>query len=201
MTTAAALFAGYLIGSLPTAQWLGIAWGVDLRRDGSGNPGANNARRLAGLGLAGLVLTVEMAKGAGAALAGLSLAGDLGALAAAVGAVAGNVYNVWYRLDGGKGLGITAGVIVALWPVALVICVAVIALAAAITRSSGLATLITMITLNVLGVIWWLLDLRNAWGLDEKGMLALFAASVSLLIWRKHWSDWDLKRRALPTHQ
>jgi glycerol-3-phosphate acyltransferase PlsY len=54
---------GYLIGSVPTALWLGKLWGVDLRRGGTGNPGANNARRLGGNTLALLVLIVEITKG------------------------------------------------------------------------------------------------------------------------------------------
>lgn len=56
------LMTGYLIGSLPTADWLGRAAGVDLRRDGSGNPGANNARTLGGLGLGVRVLAMEVTK-------------------------------------------------------------------------------------------------------------------------------------------
>ncbi|MDX1468649.1 MAG: glycerol-3-phosphate acyltransferase [Acidimicrobiia bacterium] len=199
MTEVASLVVGYLIGSIPTAQWLGSLWGVDLRREGSGNPGANNARRVGGMGLAGLVLIVEMTKGAGAALTGLAMAGDLGAVVAGLGAVAGNVYNPWYRLKGGKGLGITAGIIMALWPAALVLCVLVIVVAVAATRSSGLSALITIAALNVLGVAWWLLDLANAWGIGENGLLLVFAVGVAGLIWYRHWADWDVKRRALPT--
>ena len=67
-----AAITGYLIGSVPTAVWLGKLWGVDLRRGGTGNPGANNARRLGGLPLAFLVLVVEMAKGMTAVAAGLA---------------------------------------------------------------------------------------------------------------------------------
>lgn len=199
MMSAVGLISGYLIGSLPTALWLGSLWGVDLRREGSGNPGTNNARRVGGLGLAGLVLSFEMAKGAAAALAGIQIAGDLGGVAAGLGAVAGNVYNVWYRLNGGKGLGISAGVILALWPAALLICLAVIVTAVATTRSSGLSALFTIGALNILGVAWWIFDLPNGWGIAEIGLLAVLALGIAVLIWPKHWVDWDVKRGAPAT--
>lgn len=119
MSVAAAIGAGivgYLIGSLPTAEWLGKRAAVDLRREGSTNPGTNNALRLAGPRLAAAVLTTEMAKGVIAVVAGVALAGDIGAVLAGVGAVTGNVFNSYYRFRGGKGLGISAGVLTAIWP-------------------------------------------------------------------------------------
>lgn len=67
---------GYLIGSLPTAEWLGRLIGVDLRDEGSKNPGTNNALRLGGPALA-------------------ALGGDVGAVLAAIGAALGNVYNMY----------------------------------------------------------------------------------------------------------
>ncbi len=46
-TAVGAAILGYLIGSLPTAEWLGKLVAIDIRRQGSMNPGANNALRLA----------------------------------------------------------------------------------------------------------------------------------------------------------
>ena len=132
MTILLAALAGYVIGSLPTAVWLGRLWGVELLRDGSRNPGANNARRLGGDTLAVLVLIIEIAKGLTAVVVGMVIGGETAAiggeaattggeaaaLAAGLGAVTGNVYNVWHRFKGGKGLGISGGVILGLWPAA-----------------------------------------------------------------------------------
>lgn len=196
MMNAAAALIGYLIGSVPTAQTLGQFWGVDLRRDGSGNPGANNARRLGGLGLAGLVLAVEAAKGVGAVLIGQAVGGDIGAVAAGVGAVAGNVFNPWYRFQGGKGLGIAAGVLSTAWPAAVAICIGVIILAVVVTRSSGLSTLTTIAALNLLGLGWWMFDWPNAWGVGRSELLIILAIGITVLIWRKHWADWVVKRHA-----
>jgi glycerol-3-phosphate acyltransferase PlsY len=144
MTVVLAAAAGYLIGSVPTALWLARLWGVDLRRGGTGNPGANNARRLGGNTLALLVLIVEITKGVLAVVIGFEIADQVGGLAAGLGAVTGNVFNVWLGFKGGKGLGISGGVILGLWPAAFPIVVLVIALASALTRSTGMGSLITV---------------------------------------------------------
>lgn len=197
---ALAAVAGYLIGSLPTAAGLGRLWGVDLRRDGSGNPGANNARLLGGLKLAGLVLLVEGGKGAVAVITGSAMAGELGAVAAGVATVAGNVYNAWYRFQGGKGLGISAGVVATLWPPVLPLCLAVIVIAVLITTSSGASTLATLVALNVFGVGWNLTEWGNGWGIERTELLVIVSLGITALIWRKHWLDFQLKKQSPARH-
>lgn len=187
--TSAAVLLGYLVGSIPSAVWLGLLWGVDLRRGGTGNPGANNARRLGGNGLALLVLVVEMGKGAGAVSIGLLVAGETGSLLAGLGAVAGNVYNVWYRLRGGKGLGITGGVLLALWPAVFPLVVVTIALASALTRSTGIGTLVTEGFLIVAALAWEDVGLSNPWGLSDPGLLLPLVLGVCLIISPRHWRD------------
>ncbi|MBW3666466.1 MAG: glycerol-3-phosphate acyltransferase [Actinobacteria bacterium] len=189
MTTIAAIVAGYLIGSLPTADWLGRLAGVSLRHAGSGNPGANNALRLGGPGLAAAVLLVEMTKGIAAVLAGDALAAEIGAVVAGLGAVAGNVYNVWYRGHGGKGLGITAGVLLAAWPTALLPSLLLIAVVALVTRSSGLAALSAVAGLLVMSLLWYWRDWPTAWGVGNGALLVALAAGVGALMFNRHWRD------------
>lgn len=198
--TALAAVIGYMIGALPTAEALGRLWGVDLRRDGSGNPGANNALGLGGLKLAGLVLMVEAAKGAAAVLAGSAMAGDVGAVAAGIAAVAGNVYNLWYRFDGGKGLGISAGVVLALWPLVFPLCLGIIVITVLITRSSGKATLATLLALNVFGAAWFFADWGNSWGIERTELLVVVSLGITALIWREHWLDFQLKKQSPARH-
>ncbi|HSK07841.1 MAG TPA: glycerol-3-phosphate acyltransferase [Acidimicrobiia bacterium] len=187
--TPVALLLGYLIGSIPSAIWLGRLWGVDLRRGGSGNPGANNARRLGGNSLALLVLVVEMGKGAAAVWIGFLVAGEIGAMLAGLGAVAGNVYNVWYRFRGGKGLGITGGVLLALWPAGFPLVVVTIALASALTRSTGIGTLVTEGFLIVAVLAWEAIGLGNPWGLSDRRLLLPLVLGVCLMITPRHWRD------------
>jgi glycerol-3-phosphate acyltransferase PlsY len=189
VTVVIAPLVGYLIGSVPTALWLGKLWGVDLRRGGTGNPGANNARRLGGNTLALLVLIVEITKGLLAVVIGLMIAGQAGGLAAGLGAVTGNVFNVWLGFKGGKGLGISGGVILGLWPAAFPIVVVVIALASALTRSTGMGSLITIGVFLILALIWDRFGLESPWGLDEPRLRVILAVGLGLLVGPKHWKD------------
>lgn len=187
MTVLAALV-GYLLGSLPTAALLARSRGVDLRSQGSGNPGTANALRTSGPSLAITVLIVEAAKGYLAVLAGDWVADETGAVAAGLGAVAGNVYNLWYRFRGGKGLAISLGALVYLWPLVLAPVVVVIALGVLITRSSGIASLAAIATLVASSLLWQTLDWPTG-GPTSTGLLPVVAVGIGLLISWKHWRD------------
>ncbi len=180
---------GYLIGSLPTATWLGRIWGVDLRREGTGNPGANNARRLGGTTLALLILLIEITKGLSAVVVGLLVAEQAGAVVAGIGAVMGNVFNLWLGFHGGKGLGISGGVLLGLWPGMFPVVVVVLALASALTRSTGIGTLATIGVLGIAALAWGRFGISNPWGVDEPTMLLVVIASIAVIIGPKHWRD------------
>jgi acyl phosphate:glycerol-3-phosphate acyltransferase len=192
MAVAAVL--GYLVGSVPTAGWLARTRGVDLRRDGSGNPGTANALRTSGPGLAALILVVEATKGYGAVWLGHVVADENGAITAGLGAVAGNVYNVWYRLAGGKGLGMTLGVLAGLWPWALVPIVVIIALGALLTRSAGIASLLAVAGLIAMSLVWQAMGWESG-GLASPQQLPFVALGIGALISWKHWRDSPLSGR------
>lgn len=186
--TVMAMALGYAIGSLPTAGLLARARGVDLRDEGSGNPGANNALRTGGPLLAATVLFVEAAKGYGATSLGAAMTDDPGAVAAAIGAVAGNVFNIWYRFGGGKGLGISLGILTAAWPLVLLPVLAVLVGTVLISRSAGIAALAALATLVITAVAWPDTGLPTG-GVGANGqLLALAVAMTSLMAW-KHWRD------------
>ena len=196
MTVVVAALAGYLIGSVPTAALLGRLWGVDLLRDGSGNPGANNARRLGGYTLAVLVLTIEIGKGLAAVVVGLIIGGEPAALAAGVSAVAGNVYNVWHGFKGGKGLGISGGVILGLWPAVFPFLVVTLAVASALTRSTGIGSLVTLAALLAAAVAWESTGLENPWGLADPALLVIMVIGLGIIIAPRHWQDARRRLRA-----
>ena len=188
MSLALALFVGYLIGSIPTANAIAGLFGIDLRSEGSGNPGANNARRLGGPGLSIAILAVEAAKGAAAVLAGDIFSGSPGMAAAGMGAVTGNVFNFWYRFQGGKGLGITLGVLLVAWPLALPPVIVTIAAVALITRSTGPASIGALVMLLTLGLLWFPMAWPNGWGADTAS-LPWLAIGLALVIAPKHIID------------
>lgn len=195
MTVVLAVLLGYLLGALPTAGWLGRLAGHDLRAEGSGNPGANNALRVGGPLLAATVLGIEAAKGLAAVEIGDALAGDAAAIAAGIAAVMGNVFNVYYRLKGGKGLGITLGVLAGVWPTVLIPVLIALGIGLAVLRSSGGATIIAIFGLNTMAVVWWLLDWPTGWGVDVPASLIVLAVAIGIIIWRRHWEDYMIKRQ------
>ena len=196
MTILLAALAGYAIGSVPTAVWLGRLWRVDLLQDGSGNPGANNARRLGGHTLAILILIIEVAKGLTAVVVGLAIGGEAAimggeaaSLAAGLGAVAGNVYNVWHEFKGGKGVGISGGVVLGLWPAAFPFIVLTIVFTCVLTRSTGIGTLVTLGAVLVGAFAWESTGLENPWGLADPVLLVLLVIGIGLIIGPRHWRD------------
>lgn len=199
MSALAAVILGYLLGSAPTANALARIRGIDLRTFGSGNPGTNNARKLGGCRLAAPVLLVEMAKGIGAVAVGSAIAGEATAIAAGVAAVAGNIFNVWYAMKGGKGLAIAGGVLLMAWPPGLAISVAVIAALAVITRSTGKASLGALAALLLLSLVWASQTWPNGWGVEDVSLLPYLAGGLVLLISPKHFKDaGNIKEPSLP---
>jgi glycerol-3-phosphate acyltransferase PlsY len=184
----AALLVGYAIGTIPSADAIGRLRGHDLRAAGSGNPGTANALRVGGPVTAALVLVLDLAKGAAAALAGGALAGDAGAVAAGVAAVTGQIFNPWFGFKGGKGLGVAAGMTLVVWPTGLIVVVPLTALGAKLLRSSGGA--LVGIAAYLGGAISWAAnDWPNWWGVATDDRLVWGAILLAVLIAPKFVSD------------
>lgn len=123
MTTVLAVAASYLVGGIPGWRLVERVWGVDLRRVGSGNPGAGNAARQVGLA-AGVALAVfDALKGLVPVLVAPRLGiGDAGQVMVGLAAVTGNNWPVWHGRRGGRGLAVSVGVVLGtglvliLWP-------------------------------------------------------------------------------------
>lgn len=146
MNAVLAIGLGYLAGSIPFAYLAGkLLKGVDLRTVGSGNLGATNVMRVLGWQAGAVVLLLDATKGAVPVLVAPQLAGgvDPQALSLAVGvaAILGHGRPVFLLgKGGGKGVATAAGVIGALAPAALAICVGVFAVVLAGSRMVSLAS-------------------------------------------------------------
>lgn len=145
-----AVVVSYLLGSILGSLALGRFRGVDIRSQGSGNPGGTNALRTQGKGFAALVMTIDIGKGAlaaGPVAAAGAAAGDavaLPALQVACGAAAvlGHVWPLFFGFRGGKGAATLVGVIAVVAPVALLVVFAVFAAVLVLTGFVGLATML-----------------------------------------------------------
>jgi glycerol-3-phosphate acyltransferase PlsY len=108
----------YLLGSfsfgLFVARWYGQG---NLRESGSGNIGATNVARTVGRTPALLTLLGDSAKGGAAVLlAQWWGASAIVAALAALAAVIGHMFPVYYRFQGGKGVATSLGVMIPLLP-------------------------------------------------------------------------------------
>jgi glycerol-3-phosphate acyltransferase PlsY len=140
---------GYLLGSLSFAVLL-VRWktGKDIRTEGSGNAGATNVMRGYGKGLAALVAAADVGKGAAAVLlVKLATADPRYAAAAAVAAVLGHVFPIFYGFRGGKGVATAVGAFLALSPYAMLVGLGIFFAVVALTRYVSLASCVTAVLL------------------------------------------------------
>lgn len=194
MTPVIALIAGYLLGAVPTADWLAARRGHDLRRSGSGNPGANNALRVGGRGLGASILAAELAKGCLCAAIGWVLASEPGMTLACLGAVNGNIHNPYRRFQGGQGLGMTAGVLLTAAPLVGLVAVATTVVTVIVTRSSASAAL-TGITAAVASAAWLS---PGPWGLQTRQWILVLAIGVAASLVPKQWGNIRRRGRLAP---
>jgi len=117
LASALLLLAAFLLGSIPTGVLVARRKGVDLRKVGSGNIGATNVGRALGKKWAALVLLADAGKGALPVLL-LGRASSNPWLPALVGlaAVLGQVFSIFLRGRGGKGVATSLGAGLALAP-------------------------------------------------------------------------------------
>ncbi len=124
----------YLLGSIPTAVWVGKKYyGMDVREHGSKNAGATNTFRVLGKKPGILVLLIDVFKGALAVLLPFFiLQNQLDSesiihiqLVAAIAAVLGHVFPVFAQFKGGKGVATSLGIIIGIHPAAAMICLGI----------------------------------------------------------------------------
>jgi glycerol-3-phosphate acyltransferase PlsY len=120
--------AAYLIGSIPTGLLLGKAYGIDVRKEGSGNIGATNLYRTVGRNVGILTLVGDCLKGLLPVLfvKHSSLPPEFAAWVA-LAAFCGHVFSVFLKFKGGKGVATALGVFLALAPLAVTIALALFA--------------------------------------------------------------------------
>ena len=154
---------GYLLGSLPFGYLIARAKGVNIFEVGSKNPGATNVRRVLGKGPGNLVLFLDALKGALAS--GLALfwfwtrngafthEGEMVAIAGVVSALLGHSFSCFTHFKGGKGVATGAGGFLVVFPVGMLIAIALWIAAALLTRYVSLASMIGAVSLPITALI------------------------------------------------
>lgn len=156
----------YLLGALPTAIIVGkLSRGIDIRQHGSGNAGGTNVFRVLGWKPGLFVMLVDAFKGFVAAywlprlaFATAPIPPDTLHLLCGIAAIIGHIWTVFAGFRGGKGVGTAAGVLLALYPLVVPICLAIFCLVLALTRivsiSSMLAAISFPIVLSLFRYVW-----------------------------------------------
>jgi len=175
------LFFAYLFGAIPFSMMIGkVFFGVNLRKEGSGNLGATNTFRILGAKAGIGILLLDMAKGAVPvfvarfAAGALELSSDTAAwllIGAALAAIIGHTASPYIKFRGGKGAATSAGVMLALVPIVFLISACVFFLVLALTRYVSVATIVTAITFPLWTAVVY-----------ESLPLSLFALVIGIIV-------------------
>ncbi len=185
------LFA-YLVGSFPTSIVVGrMTRRIDIREHGSKNAGGTNAFRVLGWKAGLFVAMVDILKGVLATLLiakirvdPLMLDYELVQIIAGTSAVIGHVWTVLAKFKGGKGVATGAGLIIALFPWASLICFIIFAALVLTTRYVSLGSLIATSSLPFV-----LLTFDRMFGKSVSTSLLTFSILISCLIIFTHRSN------------
>jgi len=117
------ILAGFLIGAIPFAKVAMLGTGIDITKEGSGNPGFNNVLRVTkNWRRGGVALIGDIFKGYIALM--LLGRGEVSAMALwliGIAAVVGHCWSPFLKFNGGKGVATTVGVLLFLeWKITLV---------------------------------------------------------------------------------
>ncbi|MCP9910063.1 glycerol-3-phosphate 1-O-acyltransferase PlsY [Cyanobium sp. BA20m-p-22] len=177
------LFAGYLLGSIPSGylagRWLA---GLDIRREGSGSTGATNVLRVVGKGPALAVFLVDVLKGAAAVLLAKAVLDPLGVgvVLAGLAALAGHIWPVWLGWKGGKAVATGLGMLLGLtWPVGLA-CFGIFLAVLSLGRIVSLASVVAALALPLL-MLGWFADQNLA---PRWPYFSLALLTTVLVVWR-----------------
>lgn len=209
----------FLMGSIPFGLFIAKAKGINIREHGSGNIGATNVFRIVGKkygisclfldllkGLIPVVLALNLiqieGKGIVIPLAFLDswklelgvaeqMKGQIVHVLTALAAVLGHNYSPWIGFKGGKGIATSAGVLIGLMPMAVLILVVIFIITLVLTRYVAVASMVGAASLPILTNLGARLHKNDAGiSLWEAGMwnkpLFFFSLTIGILAIWKH---------------
>jgi acyl phosphate:glycerol-3-phosphate acyltransferase len=182
----------YVLGSIPTGYLMAKARGIDIRTVGSGNIGATNVFRALGKVAGAITLILDCAKGAVAVLAVPSVVARLVGMetiggtpiVCALAVILGHNYTCWLKFKGGKGIATSAGALLGLAPMAVLLCVIVWVVVFGIGRYVSLASIAAAVALPVAVYCTERLGRKAAPDGSRWVILSLAVALCMLALWR-----------------
>ena len=139
---------GYLSGSIPSG-YLIVKWkkNMDIRTLGSGNIGATNVYRVLGMKWAIVVFIFDMLKGALPVALFKYFTTPSATLILSFSPFIGHCYTPWLGFKGGKGVATSAGILLVLAPISLVISLGIWIVTVMLFHISSLGSLLAAISL------------------------------------------------------
>lgn len=184
MRWVALVLGSYLLGSISFS--LAIVWFLrrtDVRTLGSGNAGATNVLRAAGRWPALLVLLLDIGKGVVPVRAARALEAAPEVVAgAALAAMLGHVFPVFFGFRGGKGVATGFGALASLFPLAGGVALSTFVAVVFLTRYVSLGSIAGALSVPIAA----LLIARAGWSVPLSRAELALAGSASALILFKH---------------
>ena len=183
------LILAYMMGSIPTAVWIGKAfYGIDVREYGSGNAGATNTFRVLGKKAGIPVMLLDILKGFSATnlayFIGISITGGPHSnlinyqLAMGMAAVMGHLFPVFAGFRGGKGIATLFGMVLAVNLNAALLCIVVFIVILLVTRYVSLS--------SITGGFTYLVGVSLIYNKNTNNMVVIFGMCICLLILVTH---------------
>ncbi len=150
------VLAAYAAGAIPASHWAGLLHGKDLRTLGSCNLGATNVQRVLGWRAAIPVGLFDVFKGFAPAWWFHHLDDQTASWWPIVyggAAIVGHCFSFWVRFRGGKGVATSAGVLIAVAPVAAAVGAAAWLLVLAVSRTVSVASIAAALSVAVAGFV------------------------------------------------
>jgi len=155
------LFA-YLLGSIPNAVWIGkFFFNTDVRNYGSKNSGSTNTLRVLGYKAGIPVLLLDILKGFLAVkmiyltFYYIPATGEYinFQLLLGLAVIIGHIFPVFANFRGGKGVATLIGVILAIDPVSMLICIGMFMITLIITKYVSLSSMIAGLSFPILVIV------------------------------------------------
>lgn len=187
------LLLSYITGSIPTSIILGkIVKGIDIREHGSGNAGGTNVFRILGWKPALVVVVIDIFKGwlPPAIYATILFQGqpitNIGIVQILCGfaAILGHTYTIFAGFRGGKGIGTLAGMLLALFPIALPLCIIVFIITLILTGYVSLSSILATVALPIILLVLPIFGIQQS-----TSSLLIFALLVPLFAIFTHRSN------------
>jgi acyl phosphate:glycerol-3-phosphate acyltransferase len=183
----------FVIGAVNPATILARALGKDLRRSGSGNPGATNAGRVLGARWGVVVGVLDVLKGLLPVLLAQHFLGTVTALFVGLAVVVGHIWSPFLRGQGGKGVATSLGAILAVQPWFGLVMVLVFVLLVWRLRWVAGASVVACSLLLALGLLSWLRWVP--FGTRDTGAWCVVLAALVIYRHRRNIELWVSARR------